>query len=123
MPRHRSSPCLSGQEAYTSYFVDTRAEGISVSDSVREAIAEHIARQGKAFRERLRAVAERDREIPQRLVRRGLTAYLDLADCLLIAEVVLGVPAEGSRAGPASGLASSPFEAPAGFGGVESYPM
>jgi hypothetical protein len=48
-----------------------RAEGISVSDAVREAIAEHIARKrkDKAFRERLRAVVERDREILERLAR------------------------------------------------------
>jgi hypothetical protein len=48
-----------------------RAEGVSVSDAVREAIAEHIARKrkDKAFRERLRAVVERDREILERLAR------------------------------------------------------
>jgi post-segregation antitoxin (ccd killing protein) len=48
-----------------------RAEGISVSDAVREAIAEHIARKrkDKAFRERLHAVMERDREILERLAR------------------------------------------------------
>jgi hypothetical protein len=48
-----------------------RAEGISVSDAVREAIAEHIERKRKdeAFRERLRAVMERDREILDRLSR------------------------------------------------------
>ena len=48
-----------------------RAEGISVSDAVREAITEHIARKrkDKAFRERLRAVVERDREILERLAR------------------------------------------------------
>ena len=47
----------------------TRAEGISVSDAVREAIAEHIARKrkDKAFRERFRVVVERDREILERL--------------------------------------------------------
>jgi hypothetical protein len=48
-----------------------RAEGISVSDAVREAIAEHIdrKRKDKTFRERLRAVMERDREILERLAR------------------------------------------------------
>ena len=48
-----------------------RAEGISVSDAVREAIAEHIARKRKdeAFRARLRTVMERDREILERLGR------------------------------------------------------
>ena len=48
-----------------------RAEEISVSDAVREAIAEHIdrKRKDKAFRDRLRAVMERDREILERLVR------------------------------------------------------
>ncbi len=48
-----------------------RAEGISVSDAVREAITEHIARKrgDKAFRERLHAVMERDREILERLAR------------------------------------------------------
>ena len=48
-----------------------RAEGISVSDAVREAIAEHIERkrQDKAFRERLRSVMDHDREILERLSR------------------------------------------------------
>jgi hypothetical protein len=48
-----------------------RAEGISVSDAVREAITEHIdrKRKDKAFRDRLRAVMERDREILERLAR------------------------------------------------------
>ena len=48
-----------------------RAEGISLSDAVREAITEHIdrKRKDKAFRERLRAVMERDREILERLAR------------------------------------------------------
>ena len=48
-----------------------RAEGISVSDAVREAIAEHIERKrkDKAFRERLRSVMDRDREILERLSR------------------------------------------------------
>jgi hypothetical protein len=46
-----------------------RVEGISVSDAVREAITEHIdrKRKDKAFRERLRTVMERDREILERL--------------------------------------------------------
>lgn len=45
------------------------AEGISVSDAVREAISEHIERKrkDKAFRERLRTVMERDRAILERL--------------------------------------------------------
>jgi len=48
-----------------------RAEGMSVADTVREAITEHIARKrkDKAFRDRLRAVMERDREILERLAR------------------------------------------------------
>lgn len=48
-----------------------RAEEISVSDAVREAITEHISRKraDKEFRERLRAVMERDREILERLAR------------------------------------------------------
>jgi class 3 adenylate cyclase len=48
-----------------------RAEGISVSDAVREAIAEHIERKrkDKGFRERLHAAMERDREILERLAR------------------------------------------------------
>jgi hypothetical protein len=48
-----------------------RAEGISVSDAVRAAIGEHIERKrkDKAFRERLRAVMERDRQILERLGR------------------------------------------------------
>ena len=46
-----------------------RAEGISVSDAVREAISEHIERKRKdnAFRERLQTVMKRDREILERL--------------------------------------------------------
>ena len=48
-----------------------RVEGISVSAVVRDAIAEHIERRrkDKAFRERLRTVMERDREILERLAR------------------------------------------------------
>lgn len=48
-----------------------RADGISVSDAVRDAIAGHVERKrkDKAFRERLRAVMERDREILERLAR------------------------------------------------------
>ncbi len=48
-----------------------RAEGISVSDAVRVAISEHIDRKrnDKAFRERLRTVIERDRQILERLAR------------------------------------------------------
>ena len=48
-----------------------RAEGMSVSDTIREAINEHIERKrkDKAFRERLRDVMERDREILERLAR------------------------------------------------------
>jgi hypothetical protein len=48
-----------------------RAEGISLSDAVRQAIGEHIERKrkDKAFRDRLRAVMERDREILERLAR------------------------------------------------------
>lgn len=48
-----------------------RAEGMSVADAVRTAIAEHIQRKrkDKAFRERLQAVMERDREILERLAR------------------------------------------------------
>jgi hypothetical protein len=46
-----------------------RVDGISVSDAVREAIDELIARKrkDKGFRERLRAVMKRDREILDRL--------------------------------------------------------
>lgn len=46
-----------------------RAEGMTVSDAVREAITEHIdrKRKDKAFRGRLKAVMERDREILDRL--------------------------------------------------------
>lgn len=48
-----------------------RADGISVSDAVREAITEHIARKrgDEEFRQRLRVVMERDREILERLAR------------------------------------------------------
>jgi death on curing protein len=52
-----------------------------------------------------------------------LTEYLDLADYLLIAEAVLGVPAEEIARWPGIGLAESALHAPAaGFGGVELYP-
>jgi death-on-curing protein len=52
-----------------------------------------------------------------------LAAYLDLADYLLIAEAVLGVPAEAIARWPGVGLAESALHAPAmGFGGVEFYP-
>lgn len=44
---------------------------MSVSDTVRGAISEHIARKrkDKAFRARVRGVMERDREILERLAR------------------------------------------------------
>jgi death on curing protein len=52
-----------------------------------------------------------------------LTEYLDLADYMLIAEEVLGVPAETIAGWPGIGLAESALSAPAmGFGGVEFYP-
>jgi death on curing protein len=52
-----------------------------------------------------------------------LTEYLDLADYLLIAEEVLGVPAETIAGWPGIGLAESALSAPAmGFGEVEFYP-
>jgi death-on-curing protein len=52
-----------------------------------------------------------------------LTEYLDLADYLLIAEAVLGVPAERIAGWPGVGLAESALHAPAtGFGSVEFYP-
>jgi death on curing protein len=52
-----------------------------------------------------------------------LAEYLDLADYLLIAEEVLGVPAERIAGWPGIGLAESALSAPAtGFGGVEFYP-
>lgn len=49
--------------------------------------------------------------------------YLELADYLLIAESVLGVPAEAIANFDRIGLAQSALAAPqAGFGGVEAYP-
>jgi death-on-curing protein len=52
-----------------------------------------------------------------------LTRYLDLADYLLIAQAVLGPPAERIAAFNRIGLADSALAAPqAGFGGVEAYP-
>lgn len=49
-----------------------------------------------------------------------MTEYLDLADYLLIAEVVIGVPAEEIVRWPGIGRADSALHAPAaGFGGVE----
>jgi death-on-curing protein len=52
-----------------------------------------------------------------------LAQYLDLADYLLIAEAVLGIPAETIARWPGVGLAESALHAPAmGFGGVEFYP-
>ena len=52
-----------------------------------------------------------------------MTEHLDLADYLLIAEAVLGAPAETIARWPGVGLAESALQAPAmGFGGVEFYP-
>lgn len=52
-----------------------------------------------------------------------MAEYLDLADYLLVAEAVLGVPAESIARGPGIGLAESALHAPAsGFEGVEFYP-
>ena len=52
-----------------------------------------------------------------------MAEYLDLADYLLIAEAVLGVPAEAIARWPGIGLAESALHAPAaGFAGVELYP-
>ena len=52
-----------------------------------------------------------------------MAEYLDLADYLLIAEAVLGVPAEAIARWPGIGLAESALHAPAaGFEGVELYP-
>lgn len=52
-----------------------------------------------------------------------MTAYLELADYLLIAEPVLGLPAETIANFERIGLADSALAAPrAGFGGVEAYP-
>lgn len=52
-----------------------------------------------------------------------MAASLDLADYLLIAEAVVGVPAETIVRWPGIGLAESALHAPAmGFGGVEFYP-
>ncbi len=52
-----------------------------------------------------------------------MTDYLDLADYLLIAEAVLGVPAEAIARWPGIGLAESALHAPAaGFEAVEFYP-
>ena len=52
-----------------------------------------------------------------------MIAYLDLADYLLIAERVLGLPAEVIANFNRIGLAESALAAPqAGFGDVEAYP-
>ena len=52
-----------------------------------------------------------------------MTRYLHLADYLMIAEAVLGVPAERIADFNRIGLADSALAAPqAGFGGVEAYP-
>jgi death-on-curing protein len=52
-----------------------------------------------------------------------VTAYLELADYLLIAERVLGLPAEVIANFNRIGLAESALAAPqAGFGDVEAYP-
>ncbi len=52
-----------------------------------------------------------------------MAEYLDLADYLLIAEAVLGVPAETIARWPGIGLADSALHAPAAaFEGVELYP-
>lgn len=52
-----------------------------------------------------------------------MTAFLELADYLLIAERVLGLPAEAIANFDRIGLAESALAAPqAGFAGVEAYP-
>jgi death on curing protein len=52
-----------------------------------------------------------------------LTSYLELADYLLIAEAVTGLPAEIIANFDRIGLAQSALAAPQmGFGGVEAYP-
>lgn len=52
-----------------------------------------------------------------------MTEYLDLADYLLIAEAVTGIPAETLGRLPRLDLAESALHAPqAEFGGVEFYP-
>ena len=52
-----------------------------------------------------------------------MTAYLEFADYVLIAEGVLGLPAEAIANFDRIGLAESALAAPqAGFGGVEAYP-
>jgi death on curing protein len=52
-----------------------------------------------------------------------LTRYLDLGDYLLIAEAVLGIPAERLARLDRIGLAESALHAPAaGSGGVDAYP-
>ena len=52
-----------------------------------------------------------------------MTDYLDLADYLLIAEAVTGIPAETLGRLPRLDLAESALHAPqAEFGGVEFYP-
>ena len=52
-----------------------------------------------------------------------MTAYLEFADYLLIAERVLKLPAEAIANFDRIGLAESALAAPqAGFGGVEAYP-
>jgi hypothetical protein len=82
-----------------------RAEGMSVADAVRVAIAEHIEpkRKDKRFRARLPRAAR-----PLRVVE-----YLDLTDYLLIAEAVLGVAVEEIARWPGIGLAESALHAPA----------
>jgi death-on-curing protein len=52
-----------------------------------------------------------------------LAEYLDLADYLLIAEAVLGVPADAIARWPGIGIAESALRAPAAaFGDVEFFP-
>lgn len=52
-----------------------------------------------------------------------MIAYLELADYLLIAERILGLPAETIANFNRIGLAASALAAPqAGFGGVDAYP-
>ncbi len=52
-----------------------------------------------------------------------MTAYLELADYLLIAEQILGTPAEAIAKFNRIGLAASALAVPqAGFGGQEAYP-
>ena len=96
-----------------------------MSEEIRQAIADRVAakRKDKAFRARVRAVIEQNQRVlerPRRVTVRGPSTS---GGYLVIAEEVLGVPADDIASSSRLDLAESALHAPAAaFGDVEFYP-